>query len=159
MRAAWSRLSAALKQDEPPGPPSRRLFVSRQKLREGRKDKRAIVNMLAIERLAVAAGFEAVHPETLSFAGQRKLFAEASVVVGEDGSGLHNVIFCQPGARLGVISTERKNTLHAMIANICGLHITYIAAQDLPDEAGGTAGFRVPARDFKAMLGVLLAPH
>ncbi len=159
MRSAWTRLNDILKQGAPAGQPSRRLFVSRQMLREGRKNNRAIGNMAAVERLAVAAGFEAVHPETLSFAEQQKIFSEASVVVGEDGSGLHNAIFCRPGARLGVISTDRKNTLHAMIANIRELHITYIAAQELQGGADGDAAYRVHPRDFKTMLGVLLAGH
>lgn len=159
MRGAWTRLDRILADGATSGGSGRRLFISRQKLDIGRQSTRLIRNIANLESKAVAAGFEAVYPETLTFAEQRKIFSEADVVLGEDGSGLHNVIFCRPGARLGVIATDRKNTLHAMIANTCGLHVTYISASAVDDGDGEPAIYRASPRDFDHMLGVLLARH
>ena len=46
----------------------------------------------------MARGFELVHPELLSFMDQIRLFASATVVAGEGGSGLHGTVFSEQGA-------------------------------------------------------------
>ena len=157
VRKAWEKLDGLLNHNVAAPVSGRRLCVSRQKLKGKKLEKRQIINIPDIERRAAEAGFEMVYPETLSFAEQRQIFSEAAVVVGECGSALHNAIFCRPGARLGVISNGRINTNHAMIANICGLRITYMSASPIDDTADGPSGYSVDPGEFDAMLGNLFA--
>ena len=49
-------------------------------------------------------GFRFVHPETLSFDEETKLFASAEIVVGLHGAGLANLLFCpSPECRGGAL--------------------------------------------------------
>ena len=57
------------------------------------RSERNLGNRAAIEALARSAGFEIVHPETLSLQDQGRLFRGARQVVGEYGSGLHGTIY------------------------------------------------------------------
>lgn len=58
---------------------------------------RRLLNEDTIVSLLSQRGFTIVAPETLSVAEQAKLFSEAKVIVASHGSGLTNLIFCQPG--------------------------------------------------------------
>lgn len=72
---------------------SNRIYVSRSGLREGS----TIVNHRDIEAMFVRRGFRVVHPQTMSIEAQIKMFAQASHIAGEYGSGLHGSIFSAPG--------------------------------------------------------------
>jgi capsular polysaccharide biosynthesis protein len=78
-----------------PARTDRRLFVSR---RAWRNTSRILVNEAALEAIAASRGFEVVSPEMLPLRDQAMLHAEASVLVGDYGSALHNSIFAPPGA-------------------------------------------------------------
>jgi Glycosyltransferase 61 len=160
MRETWDRLNAALALDTAARVPvsaPEKIFVSRRNVDKELRPNRKIHNIDAMERRAARAGFTVVHPEAYSFAEQRLLFSAARVVVGEDGSGLHNSIFSQPGARIGIISTSRHNTLHAMIANIRDLHVTYIASKEVKTPDGARGGFRVEPAEFDQAIEMLVS--
>ncbi len=76
----------------PPGPPTRRLYISRA------KTSRPVVNESELEPVLAEYGFETVLPETLSFADQVRLFAQAEAILGAHGAGIYNHIFCPAGA-------------------------------------------------------------
>ena len=76
-------------------PRTRDLFVSR---RQWANTSLSMVNADWAERRLQAIGFEIVFPEELPIDEQVRLFAQARMVVGEYGSGLHNSIFCGPGS-------------------------------------------------------------
>lgn len=84
-----------------PGP--RRLYLSRSRF-EGRT---SLENEAATEAQFADAGFEIVHPQELSMAEQIRLYAAARELAGPEGSALHNVVFCDPGAHVTVIASER----------------------------------------------------
>jgi hypothetical protein len=135
--AAWDRLAAALDRRRPARGPEvdgDRLYVSRAKWRSGR----ALANHAEIEEHMAARGFTVVHPEELSLAAQRAVFSRARRVVGEDGSGLHNVIFAGADLHLTVIDLDRTNVFHASIANAKRQHLTHLASDPSPE------GWRLP---------------
>lgn len=76
-------------------PATRRLFVSR---RRWGNESRTLVNAQQIEEQLASDGFEIVYPEELTIPEQVRVFAEARLIVGEYGSGLHNSIFAGPSA-------------------------------------------------------------
>jgi hypothetical protein len=73
-------------------------------------------------------GFCPMAPETLPWTEQIKLFAGARVIAGRFGSGLHNALFCRPGARVGVIR----------FGNLVQSSISALRAQRLAYSVDGT---------------------
>ncbi|WP_158272057.1 glycosyltransferase family 61 protein [Marinicauda salina] len=114
--------------------PARKIYVSR-----ARWQRRTLVNGVEIEAYLAGRGWRVVHPETLTVAEQRALFSCAEIVLGEDGSGLHNTLFSPPGARLLVINLGRSNLFHASLSDIKEQHIAYIDA-----EPNGAKGWHLP---------------
>ncbi|MDW8313492.1 MAG: glycosyltransferase 61 family protein [Rhodovarius sp.] len=131
-RLAWRRLRAALLREKPAEQPAdlprgRRLFVSRRGLTGSFAEARSFANAERIETLAAARGYTVIRPEGLSLPAQARCFAEARVVVGPDGSGLHNILYAHPGAALGVIAQpERVNLWHAAFCQELGHRIGFL---------------------------------
>lgn len=136
-KASWQFLEeVAAPAPAEQGGKRRRIFVSRA----GLPGRRKLANAEELEAYFAEQGWDVIRPETLSFPEQIALFRQAGIIVGEDGSGLHNCIFSPPGTKLIVINSRRVNYFHASIAAIRGQHIAYIQAQagGCPD---GTKGF------------------
>ncbi len=109
-------------------PPTRKIFLSRS---EWSASDRNFTNRDDMERIALENGYEIIHPQTLSIAEQIGIMREAKIVVGEDGSALHNVVFGQSGLRLGVISlANRDNLWHLGICQIMSHRISYCFANE-----------------------------
>ena len=114
------------------------LYVSRAKW-----GTRTLSNARELETLLESYGFRVVHPETMTLREQVEAFASARLVIGEDGSGMHNTIFAKRHVQLGVISLGRTNLYHASIANAKRHSVGYLTAVN--DEPSGTApSWRLP---------------
>lgn len=112
-----------------------------------------IANMPALREVAAAAGFVVLQPERHTVREQALLFEQARVLVGEDGSALHNAVFCDPGCVVGVISeAERFSPLHASLCHQMGHVVAYIRGRPGPDGKE-----RIDAAEFRRFLGALLA--
>ena len=81
--------------------PTRRLFVSRKTWGGSRQ----ILNRDEVESVFQEAGFEIVEPQNYPFVDQIRLFASASAVAGETGSGMHNAVFCAPGTHVCLLQS------------------------------------------------------
>jgi capsular polysaccharide biosynthesis protein len=99
-------------------PASRYLYVSRSRFRHRTiSSRRSIANEQELVDTALAAGFEVVYPEELTWHEQIRLFSSARVVVGESGSGLHNTLFSAPGTVVLCLcpSTQVQGTIAAVM--------------------------------------------
>jgi hypothetical protein len=130
-RIAWLRLKHMLidipisAEERARLPGATRIFVSRK----GLHSTRAIHNADRLEEIAVERGFVSVRPEEFSVPAQARIFRQARIVLGEDGSGLHNIMFGEPGCVLGVVSVpDRINLWHMAICQNLNHQICYIAA-------------------------------
>lgn len=90
----------------------KRAFISR-----GRWTKpsahRVCVNVGEIEaHLVDRTGWEIYHPQEHSLAEQLRFFSECDVLVGEEGSGMHNSLFSAGG---GHVATLRNRHNHSLI--------------------------------------------
>jgi tetratricopeptide (TPR) repeat protein len=83
-------------------PRDRRIFI----VRPDRPGRRHLLNAAEVVECMRGLGFDAVQPEQLSFKEQVRLFAAASVVVGESGAAMANIGFCDPGTRILEIMPE-----------------------------------------------------
>ena len=129
-RAAWEAFAGVvLGGSEEMAPVSaRKLFVTRSRLKG---DTRSLANAAEIEAIARNRGFAVLAPEAYSIEAQARIFHDADIVVGQDGSALHNVIFCRKGTHLGVINLpERCNLWHASICDALGHRIAYAEASE-----------------------------
>jgi hypothetical protein len=112
-------------------PSAPRIFVSRRNWGA----RRAILNIGRLEGIAAERGYVVIRPEEYSLPAQAKIMRSARIVVGEDGSGLHNIIFAEPECTLGVISVpDRVNLWHLAMCQAMGHRLSYVAADILPDK-------------------------
>ncbi|HEY9864131.1 MAG TPA: tetratricopeptide repeat protein, partial [Candidatus Obscuribacterales bacterium] len=72
-----------------------RIYISR-----GNASYRRVLNEDEVIDFLRPWGFVTVQLETLSFGEQVALFAQAKVIMGAHGSGLTNILFCQPGTQV-----------------------------------------------------------
>jgi capsular polysaccharide biosynthesis protein len=106
----------------PDGP--RRLYLSRARFWGAKR----LLNEPEVEEMLRGLGFAVVHPETLSFPDQMRLFRAAEVIVAEYGSVLHNALFARPGTR--VVAINRHNWLQGEIARIRRQFLAYVPPSD-----------------------------
>ncbi len=128
----------------PDGP--RRLYFSRARFWGAKR----LLNEPEVEALLHGLGFAVVHPETLSFPDQMRLFRGAEVIVAEYGSVLHNALFARPGTR--IIAINRHNWLQGEIARIRRQYLAYVPPSDGVWRDPGTPD---DARDFSVAIDVL----
>ncbi len=141
-----------MKLDGPDKTGARRIYLSRSLLRG---KKRRAENELEIEQLAVAAGFEIVHPQNLPFEKQIALIRGADVVAGCDGSAMHLTIFARPGTRI-VCFDSRAGTTQRMIEvlrHLEGIRISAMSGVQKMVGAGGMQRKRI--QTWTADLGVV----
>jgi capsular polysaccharide biosynthesis protein len=103
----------------------KRLFITRSLFSNPVMQARPFLNESELVGISVKEfGCFPVAPETMSWSSQIKLFSEAELVVGQFGSGVHNTIFCKPGARVGVI--RFGNLLQSNISALRDHEMAYI---------------------------------
>lgn len=136
-----------------PAPLPQRLYITRKRASHYRE----MANAAEIEAIAAAQGLTLVAPETLSLAEQIRLFASATLIVGEFGSAMHNALFSPRGAT--VLCLNWINALQSRIAQVKEQRIGYL----LPDHGApvmhvvgaGKASYRVDPEVFRRCLSQL----
>lgn len=111
-----------------PGVRRRRIFVSREPMREvDELNGRALKNEAEVWALLASMGFERVVMEGLSVAEQIELFKAASVVVTPTGSAINNIIFSALDINVVELKTwDTVNLDFAKVANMMGVKYTVI---------------------------------
>jgi capsular polysaccharide biosynthesis protein len=129
----------------------RQIFLSRSKW----PGARPLVNRSDIEAIFAASGFEIIFPEAYQLKELVSIFSEASIVVGECGSGMHNTIFCPPKTRIGVMQNpENTNFLQMQMAMWQGQQIFYLIGKNL--ENSGDGPFTIDATEAKRFIARIL---
>src|SRR5688572_3011085 len=89
------------------------IYLSRRLLK---RRLRRLSNDAAVERRLARRGFAVAHPQHMSLVEQINAAAGADLLAGVDGSALHLSAFMRPGARMLVLQTKRRRTIHFMNA-------------------------------------------
>ncbi len=96
---------------------SHRIYISRTQAK-----KRKMINEEAIIDWLKQYDFEIVHFEQMSVLEQANCMAKAEVVIAPHGSGLTNLVFCQPGTKvIEILSPNWLNSCYWMLSQTCQL--------------------------------------
>ncbi|SDY70640.1 DUF563 domain-containing protein [Nitrosomonas sp. Nm33] len=136
----------------------RRILVSRRAWQKP-MEHRICINATEVENyIARAIGGVVLHPQSFSLPEQIALFLDAEVLIGEEGSGLHNSIFAQPG---GHVMTLRGPMNHSLIqSGLCRarnqtLHAVF--GETKPgDGAGRESNFSISAAQIDQLIADLV---
>lgn len=90
---------------------SERVFISRK-----HAGLRKMVNENEVFDVFAKKGFKRYELEKMSFLQQVALFKQAEYVVGATGSGLSNILFCQPGTQVIEIMQELRDITFCTLA-------------------------------------------
>lgn len=131
--------------------PSRRLYVTRRST-----SRRRLLNEVEIEPELMLRGFETIDPDGMSFDDQFAAFRDAAAIVAPNGSALLNLIFCDPAAKLLVLT---QPNLYAMVGYYGPLRELgfnpLILRGDAPVRDNMHADFSIPLGRFRAALDAL----
>ncbi len=100
--------------------PRRRLYVERPP-----GEQRALDNAAEARAVLEAAGYETVHPGTMPFADQVRLFSQASHIVGSLGAGLANILFAPAECRVTMIDPGLADYFFWDLAALAGQPFTW----------------------------------
>lgn len=113
----------------------KKIYISRKKWNAKDSKRPVLTNEDAIIRFLKSEGFAVVYPETLSINEQVTLFQNADIVIGEDGSALHNIAFCKPRTRCIVIKNPtRTNFWHYAIASAAKVNLVMLNSRGYDDK-------------------------
>jgi capsular polysaccharide biosynthesis protein len=146
LRKAFLRDAASGAQAGP-----RWIYVSRQ-----RSGTRRIENGADVERRLAFAGFATVHPEDHGVAEQARLFRGARLIVAPHGSGLSNIVFAEPGARLLELFPPDWTTQshYRVLAAQAGVHHAALVGESGKDPRA-RGDFVVPLARLESLLARL----
>ncbi len=104
-------------------PSPERIFLSRNKW--GSRMHREIQN---VQKLFEAKGYTVVYPEDHPIERMTHIMRKARIIVGEDGSALHNAIFAPPGCAIAIIENrDFRNFWHMGLAEAFRQFTFYLA--------------------------------
>ncbi|RZI82884.1 MAG: glycosyltransferase family 61 protein [Rubrivivax sp.] len=96
---------------------------------------RNLVNAKAVESLLIAAGFEIIEPEKMTFDEQVDAFHSASVVVGPTGAAMANIVFCQADCQVFILISNHPEMPYLYWQNLAstgGLKVNYVLGECSP---------------------------
>ena len=103
-----------------------KIYISREKAKN-----RRLVNETEVSQLLNKFGFTTVFLEEMSFLEQVAIFANAKVIVAPHGSGLTNLAFCSPNAKVvELFSPNYIRTDYWMISQQLMLQHYYLVGQN-----------------------------
>ncbi len=103
--------------------PARRLYIERPA-----HEQRSLSNVDDARAVLEAAGYETVHPASMPFNDQVRLFSQASHIVGPLGAGLTNSLFAPASCRVTMIDPGLADYFFWDLASVCGQKFTWLFA-------------------------------
>lgn len=105
-----------------------RIYITRSNA-----NHRQILNEAQVLEQVARLGFVSVELEALSFQQQVDLFAHAKLILAPHGSGLTNLVFCNPGATvIELVSPHYIRHYYWVISRLLGLKHYFLVGEVLP---------------------------
>lgn len=103
-------------------PALKRIYISRK-----HAQYRNVLNESEIEAILIPLGFRTVHLEKMTVLEQAQMFAQAEIIISPHGSGLTNLVFCQPNTTVIELFAPRYlRTDYWMVSQLLKLNHYYI---------------------------------
>lgn len=128
--------------------PGVRLFIDRD------HDPERSYNRDALLSIARARGFTPVVGAHLDLAEQARLFSRAEIVIGPNGAGWTNVLFCSPGARglCWIVPEGAGGPWFRNLGHVAGVEISYLRAEARSEGNPLKVDYHVDEERFAAAL-------
>lgn len=109
---------------------SDRIYISRHQAKY-----RRLINEEEVVIFLEKYGFTSVTLESMSVAEQALCLENAKVVVAPHGSGMTNLVFCNPGTKVIELFSQRYVIDHYWeLSNVCGLEHYYLVGEMFDDD-------------------------
>ena len=115
-------------------------------LKRRKNQFRNLINRDQLENYLASLGYLCIDPSTISFEEQHKLMKQASVIVGESGAALVNMIFASTDCRVIEIKPQRGENLFESLAKIMGLNYELVETQAI-----GRGDYRIDIDSLKSL--------
>jgi tetratricopeptide (TPR) repeat protein len=103
----------------------KRLYISRD-----RAENRRIINEVDVLAVLTEFGFQSITLESMSVQQQAALLSQAEIVISAHGSGLTNLVFCNPGTKaIEIFSPNYVYPCYWLLSNLIGLDYSYILGE------------------------------
>ncbi|BAQ66214.1 glycosyltransferase 61 family protein [Geminocystis sp. NIES-3709] len=104
---------------------NKRLYISRNK-----SSNRRLINEQEIINLLLEYNFEVVNLELLSVKQQGELLSQAEIVISPHGSGLSNLVFCQPTTKvIEIFAPNYVYPCYWLVSNLVNLDYYYLTGE------------------------------
>lgn len=103
----------------------KRLYISRNK-----STNRRLINEEEIINILINYDFEIVNLELLSVKQQAELLSQAEIVISPHGSGLSNLVFCQPNTKvIEIFAPNYVYPCYWLVSNLVNLDYHYLVGE------------------------------
>ncbi|RMG13755.1 MAG: DUF563 domain-containing protein [Cyanobacteria bacterium J055] len=108
--------------------PRDRLYI-----RRANASSRRVLNENEVLKLLDRFGFRSATLESISVRDQAELLANCSIVIAPHGSGLTNLVFCQPGTKvIEIFSPNYVYPCYWLVSNLVDLEYYYLLGETMP---------------------------
>lgn len=129
---------------------NRKLYISRGNFNK----QQTIFNADALIKLVTHYGLEIIEPHKYTIKEQIKIFSEASLIMGEYGSAMHNTLFCYPNTSVIVLQSDAvPHFIQAGIGALLSQPTGFIFGEHIKNE---TRSFNAPLHLITQALNMLI---
>lgn len=105
--------------------PQKKIYISRV-----RSSNRRIINEIEVINLLSKHDFEIINLESLTVAKQAELLSQAKIVISPHGSGLSNLVFCQPKTKvIEIFAPNYVYPCYWLVSNLVNLDYYYLTGE------------------------------
>lgn len=107
--------------------PQKKIYISRN-----RSSNRRLINEEEVINLLLKYDFEIINLELLTVAKQAELLSQANIVISPHGSGLSNLVFCQPKTKvIEIFAPNYVYPCYWLVSNLVNLDYYYLTGEIL----------------------------
>ncbi|GJL61404.1 MAG: hypothetical protein NPIRA04_00580 [Nitrospirales bacterium] len=129
--------------------PKRKIYISRSCA-----GKRMVTNEEELSNFLREQGFAICLLETMTFAEQVGLFSDADVIVAPHGSGLANLVFCNPGTQVIELFPARATDAYFRLSVDMNLQYTCMKSRDMNVRPRVSDNFSICLDDIRSALSL-----
>lgn len=133
----------------------KRIYIKRN------SDGKNLINKNQIEQILKNNGFIFIEPEKISFKSQFNYFKSANIIIATSGAAMANMIFCEPGTKIGILIGKSLRVSYGYwqnFASLRDLNLYYLLGKITnKTEKNNHPDFEISEDEFESFLNKLLS--